>query len=438
MWFVGICAAICLLIAPVSGCGQGTPVPEPAQASTDGPVTVRYAGYYMDEEYYGGLIQAFNKEHPTIAIEFLPYTEDELATLGADAADVRPVWPAMFGPVWERGDLLALDPVIQVDGSLFELSDLYPGVSQVFATDGQVWAIPVGANLRMMYYNRDLFDRYAVPYPEIDWTWDDFLDAARAIRDPDAAVYGYACSDYLYEPLQFVFSHGGRIFDDMQDPTRTTFDDSLTVEALEWWGDLARGSDVCITSVKVGGHGNLFRVIREGRVGIWSASYSVRGGRAWPDGSNAELRFAWGIVPLPQDRRSTSGAFVLGAAISSQAEHPEAAWKWIAFLGKQAREYAVPVRRSIAESAEFQELVGGDIAAAARATLEDGLVIWPPSAFTRFGDDLDTLRASIRDVLSGRSTAQEAMNWAQRQAEARLTARPTPTPSPTPPVRPGQ
>lgn len=436
--FLEVCVTICLLIAPLAGCTEVTPVPEPSTASADGSVTVRYAGYYMDEEYYRGLIQAFNKQYPSIAVEFLPRTEDQLAALGAGAADVRPVWPAMFGPVQERGDLLALDSVIHEGDSLLELSDLYPGVLETFATDGQVWAIPVGTNLRMMYYNLDLFDRYGVPYPEIDWTWDDFLDAAQAIRDPDAAVYGYGCSEYFYESTQWVFSHGGRLFDDMQDPTRTTFDDPLTVEALEWWADLAHEYDVCIASVEVGGHDDLFRIIREGRVGIWSVSYSVRGGRAWPDGSNAPLRFAWGIVPLPRDSQFASGAFVLGVAISSQAEHPEAACKWVTFLSRQAREYAAPVRRSIAESAEFEELVGADVAAAARATLEDGLVLWSPSAYTRFGDELDTLRMAIRDVLAGRRTVQEAMDRAQREAEASIIARPTLAPSSTPPVRPGQ
>jgi ABC-type glycerol-3-phosphate transport system substrate-binding protein len=146
--FVGMYVTICLLIAPVSGCRQATPAPEPTRVSPNGAVTIRFAGYYMDEEYYMGLIQAFNKQYPTIAVEFLPRTEDQLAALGADAADVRPVWPAIFGPAWERGDLLALNPVIQADESLLDLSDLYPGVSQVFAIDGQIWAIPMGANLR--------------------------------------------------------------------------------------------------------------------------------------------------------------------------------------------------------------------------------------------------------------------------------------------------
>jgi multiple sugar transport system substrate-binding protein len=418
-WFVGMCMTIFLLVAPVSGCGKAAPTPEPATAPADEPVTVRFAGYYLERDYYEELIRAFNDQYPTIPVEFLPHTEDELAALGPGAADVRPVWQGMFGSVQKRGDLLTLDPVIHTDESLLELSDLYPGVAQVFATDGRIWAIPVGANPRMMYYNVDLFDRYGVPYPETDWTWDDFLGAARAIRDPDAGVYGYACLGYLYEPTQWVFSHGGQIFDDMQDPTRTTFDDPLTVEALEWYGDLAREHDVCITSGEAGGVDDVFRIIRAGRVGMWTTGFVARGGWDWPDGSNAELRFPWGMVPLPRDRRSSSGTFVAGHAISSQAEHPDAAWKWIAFLSRQVHEYLAPVRRSVAESAEFEELVGGEIAAAARAALEDGLLLWPPSAFTKFGEELDILRAAVNDILGSRKSAQEAMDWAQQEAARR-------------------
>jgi ABC-type glycerol-3-phosphate transport system substrate-binding protein len=80
--FVGMCVTICLLIAPVSGCRQATPAPEPTRVSPNGAVTIRFAGYYIDEEYYMGLIQAFNKQYPTIAVEFLPRTEDQLQLLG--------------------------------------------------------------------------------------------------------------------------------------------------------------------------------------------------------------------------------------------------------------------------------------------------------------------------------------------------------------------
>jgi hypothetical protein len=50
--------------------------------------------------------------------------------------------------------------------------------------------------------------------------------------------------------------------------TRTAFDDPLTVEALEWWRDLAHEHDVCVTSIMTGGHGWLFYLVRQGKVGI--------------------------------------------------------------------------------------------------------------------------------------------------------------------------
>jgi len=41
-----------------------------------------------------------------------------------------------------------------------------------------VWAIPAGVDMLVMFYNQDLFDQYDVPYPEVGWTWGDFLDTA--------------------------------------------------------------------------------------------------------------------------------------------------------------------------------------------------------------------------------------------------------------------
>jgi hypothetical protein len=49
--FVGMCVTICLLIVPLAGCREAAPTPEPMTASADGPVTVRFAGYHLDEEY---------------------------------------------------------------------------------------------------------------------------------------------------------------------------------------------------------------------------------------------------------------------------------------------------------------------------------------------------------------------------------------------------
>jgi ABC-type glycerol-3-phosphate transport system substrate-binding protein len=190
------CVLACLLAFSLSGCKGAAPTPE--------PVSITFPCSDISLELYEPLAQEFNEQHPHITVNLRRETEGGLINLEAEGADVRPVWQAMFDPVQERGDILALDPFIEQDASL-DLSDFYPAALQVFTVDGEIWAIPFGANPVVMYYNQDLFDQYDVPYPENGWTWDDFLSAALAIRDPEAGVFGYYTNMANYEPLAEQF-----------------------------------------------------------------------------------------------------------------------------------------------------------------------------------------------------------------------------------------
>jgi ABC-type glycerol-3-phosphate transport system substrate-binding protein len=51
-----------------------------------------------------------------------------------------------------------------------------------------------------------LFDRYGVAYPQIRWTWNDFLDVALALRSPDNDIFGYAPTN-SEEAAHFVYQH---------------------------------------------------------------------------------------------------------------------------------------------------------------------------------------------------------------------------------------
>ena len=59
-----------------------------------------------------------------------------------------------------------------------------------------------------------------------------------SLRDPGADVFGYGPLLDLFDPLTFIYQRGGRIFDDLENPTRTTFDDPLTIDALDWYSRL--------------------------------------------------------------------------------------------------------------------------------------------------------------------------------------------------------
>ena len=393
-------AAVCLfLVSMLPGCAQATPTSEPA--------TVTFALPEVDVEYYETLVAKFNESYPYITVELLDYESGE--------QDVALVSPYQIAEMRAQGDILSLDPFIEQES--FDQADFYPGAIEMFAGEGKTWGIPAGVDPMVMYYNRDVFDLYGVPYPHhAEWTWDDFLLAGLGISDPEAEIFGYVSTPQASDPLTFIYQHGGRILDDLQDPTRVTFDDPLTVEAVEWYVDLINVHNVAPTpeqARRAFGIGNraLYQAILRGKVGMWVGMFSERGGLTWP----LEWDMNWGILPLPSDAQSVTGGQVEGYVISSWAEYPDACWLWVDFLSRQIPYRLAPARRSLAESDEYELQVGKDIAAPVRASLESAVLISPD--LSGFDDALELFFTAVEEAVAGNLEPEEAMRWAQDEAE---------------------
>ena len=88
------------------------------------------------------------------------------------------------------GDPEAADALRSGVSALELVADLHPSAAAHFSQEEERWAIPVGMDVVVMYYNVDLFDQYGVPYPELGWTWEDFFEKAIALRDPGGAYLG--------------------------------------------------------------------------------------------------------------------------------------------------------------------------------------------------------------------------------------------------------
>jgi multiple sugar transport system substrate-binding protein len=393
-----------LAVIPLAGCARGTPTPE--------PVTITFAHPDSDTQYYQQLLAAFEEQYPYITVELRPKQWDMLGGLSAGDADVFASSQFALNWLQEQNGVLNLTPFIEQDES-FDLADFFEGTVGLYTREGKTWAIPAGVDIMVMYYSRDLFDEGRVSYPENGWTWDDFLTAAMSLRDPGADVFGYGPLLDLFDPLTFIYQHGGRIFDDLENPTRTTFDDPLTIEALEWNSRLFFDYNVAPTPEQVEtlfGRGGMGTGVYRNKVGVWSGMLSDRGGRSWP----TEWTMRWGVVPLPRDARAATLTLVEGYYVSSETAHPEASWQWIAYISKQLPTRQTPVRRSLVESLDYEQQVGSEVAEVARLSLEDALLLSPDLA--NFEEAFGMFGQALEAIMAQRSTPEEAMTWAQQQS----------------------
>jgi maltose-binding protein MalE len=123
----------------------------------------------------------------------------------------------------------------------------------------------------------------------------------------------------------------------------------------------------------------------------------------------------WGMAPLPRDAQSATLMSIEGYFVSSHAQHPEVCWQWISFLSKQTSRLLTPARKSLVESAAYEQQVGSGVAAVAQASMESAML--PSPRLVEFGGVWEIFWRALDEIVSGRSTPEEAMTRAQQEAE---------------------
>jgi multiple sugar transport system substrate-binding protein len=398
-WPVLLLLAAALLLP--TGCVQITPTPEPA--------TVSFPCSDQDEPYFESLAETFQKEHRHIAIELVQPPQYDVS--GLDIIGFSPFARRFLDQA--QIELLDLTPYIE-QGETFGRQDFYPGLLDMFSDEDGIWGVPYMVDLDVIYYNRDLFDRYDLAYPATEWTWDDFVRTAQAMYDPIDGVFGYVPHEQQADVIDFIYQNGGRIFDDLGEPTRTTFEDPLTIEALDWYAKLMFEREAIATPLQArqayGVVGYVETGVEQGRLGMWMGTLAGRGGDA-----AREAEIDWGIAPMPRGQAAAAFASVQGYSILSDAEFPDACWEWIAFLTRQVPLGGVPPRQSTIDSEAYAEQAGSDVAAVGRASIEHALFL-SPKGWDIYGT-FQIFDEAVAKVTGGTASAAEAMAWAQERSQ---------------------
>jgi len=404
---VGFDCGLGFIVLMAAGCGQLAPF-----GPTPEPVTLTFSYPGGEQDFFEAVIQEFNQEYPHITINLVEQGFGESAP-----PDVLTISSFSINGLVEDQEIIALDPLIEQTSSQ-DVEDIYPGVLDLFTLDGKTWAFPVGVDMYVMHYNQDLFDQYGVSYPDMDWSWGDFLEIAQALRDPGAGTFGFAATGEPLEIVTFIYQNNGSLFDDVQNPSRTTFNDPLNVGALEWYTDLVHFYDVAPTALQrleEWGSGSAMSVgIVSNKIGMWMDGFSQRGSVF----GEIELPMQWGVAPLPVGARPLTFAQAFGYAISAGTEYADAAWQWIAFLSKHPLNRLIPARVSVTESEAYEKLVGIEIAEVARTSLERMVILNERTFPDQFQREFGLLVNAFQQAYEGDLTAQEALDQAQEQAES--------------------
>ncbi len=116
----------------------------------------------------------------------------------------------------------------------------YPKLAPALCIDGRQYCFPCNVNVRLLIYNKNLFDRYDVPYPPTDRVidWLEFVEAygkPLTVRSPDRPVpecFGLT----LYGWEQMIYQAGGRLYS--PDGTRCVIDSPEAIAGVRMYRDL--------------------------------------------------------------------------------------------------------------------------------------------------------------------------------------------------------
>jgi ABC-type glycerol-3-phosphate transport system substrate-binding protein len=131
----------------------------------------------------------------------------------------------------------------------------------------------------------------------------------------------------------------------------------------------------------------------------------------WP----VEWQSEWRVAPLPRGAIAASSANIEAFAISASTPDRDASWHWVTFLSRQTTYRLIPARRSLSESEAFEQAVGKEVAAVARFSLEDAIIVSPQYG-AALSDDFERFTSAVGQIIEGAMTPAEAMDAAALQS----------------------
>jgi multiple sugar transport system substrate-binding protein len=468
-----ICIVLCLavLLATTGGCGSGAspessgdaasaPAAEGAEgsaATTEEEATttiLRFAVSRMDQDSYDSLIDTFEADHPgvhisTVSIEEtlgtgpggFDWPDDAYLRLAANADVISAV---ATREAVQQGALLDLSDFLESDSSL-NAASFYPGVLESMQWAGGTWSLPIEVTYPLIYFDKTLFDAAGLTYPQPGWSWDDFLATAQALTlGSGDAVTQWGFVEPTFDPVTFVQSRAGLLFDADADPPTARLDDASVAEAVRWYTGLFLTHHVSpyYATSDQGGPGGMFqnegmRLIEDGQAAMWFSATTAGGrglrmGRGGPD----QQQQTTGAVPLPVDQSDdhTTPAVVDGLSISAGTQKPNLAWEWISFLAQQATGQrgpfnalstgTLPALPSVAVAAGYWDNLDEDFAAALQYATEHAYID------TYDGPGYDTFRQAVVDVMDNGTAIETALSAAQSEVEAAIETEVAAAPTP--------
>ena len=309
-------------------------------ASAKAPVTIQFAHWGTPDYYERNRQRAddFQQKYPHIKVDILHIQDDfQPKILAMFVAGTPPDTHVLDMPKVQayarRNVILPLNPFMKEDKS-FKADLLHKKAVEIMSNPkGELLGMPSGGSPNLFYYNRDMFKAVglATPYElyqQNKWTWQAFLDGARALTKGGPGAWQVAGANTGLHRM-WMNSNGMEEFDDYRAPKKILYDQPPNVETLQYLTDLRHKHKTTPANFSREMGSDDTKAFIEGRVAMMARWTSGIG--QFKDITN----FTWGMVPYPKGPNPkgvmANDYATSGTAIATVSKYPKESWEWVKF-----------------------------------------------------------------------------------------------------------
>lgn len=444
---VTVSISICLMLAILSACTFSTDKDLVLPPLKFGQAATIKVTYWDEEAFYRDYGNLFLNEFPNITVEVVSTqgingngkdpVEEMKKLVEKEQPDVLLLGPREFAELVKDNVLYELDPVLRQDD--FDLSPIVPGLIELIKKegDGKLYGLSPYFNSTALYYNKDLFEKYNIPFPRDGMSWEEVLQLAKRFPtdgEEHERVYGF--SEFGGEPTNLFYRIGdtyglsyvdsdGRKVNMQTDSWRNAADLAVQFLASNTVYRKPQDNPGNINILQYGERlsADLFL---SGRVGM-----RIDGSYYMNDLKDAEAmnitKFEWDMATIPvEPTNPTEGdSFFISSVFAINASSPNlrAAWEFVKFVNSdklakitsRSPVYGLPARIEYIQNDEGKH-VEAFYSLKPRSSGSDFSNVPPSFA----GPFFEIVKNEVYKAAEGTVTVNEMLNAIQSEGQALL------------------
>lgn len=310
-------------------------------------VTIQFASWGSDSELkiLKPILAEFENKNPNIKIEFLHIPQNYFQKIHLLFASNMP--PDVIFINNQYLPIYANAGVLEELNNYNDIStnDFYTKSLDALTYQNKLYALPRDISTLVIFYNKNIFDKYKVKYPNENWTYDEFLETSKKLTHlPD--VFGISFEEEPYFYLPYLMSFGEKNIPKYKNKT--------TQKGLQRYADLRNKYHVAPRKPE-SASATMAQLFLQGKLAMHLS------GRWLVPKYRQDAKFEWDITTFPKgDNGSIVPLDASGWAIAKNSKHKKEALILIKYLSsKNSIEkftqsgLIVPARIDVATSESF-------------------------------------------------------------------------------------